>query len=730
MKSIKVKKWITGAGLCVCGILINIAGTKLASALNLPLYLDSIGTVLVASLGGYLPGIIVGFMNNTINSLTKYTSAYYGSISMLIAVAAAWFARKEYYKKPKLMPLTIVVLALIGGGLGSVFTWFLFGAGFGNTVSSPLAQTFYDGGLSIPFLAQLSADLVLDLADKGFSVALVVLILRLLPRKAFEATDFYRWREDNQAKTAVRTVSLGTKIIALIAAAVLFVSAAVTVITVQQFNDASIENQYAIGESIVKVAAKLVDGNRVDEFIAKGEEAEDYLETKRELTAIMNSAPDITFVYVYRIEQDGCHVVFDLDTEELPGAAPGEIIDFDDAFSEYLPDLLAGNEIEPVISDETYGSLMTFYYPVRDDAGVCQCYAAVDISMPQILRKEQVFMARTISLFLHFFILLLSASVFLSKHYIINPINKITHAAISFDYNTPEARESSMAYLKSLNIHTGDEIEKMYQSYLTTTEDILRFIREDQAKSGKISKLQNGLILTLADVVESRDKCTGDHVRKTAAYANIIMQQLIRDGVYTDRLTDEFVADVVASAPLHDVGKVHISDAVLNSPGRLTDEEYRIMKEHTTIGAEIIRNAIETVSDHDADYLKEAQNLANYHHERWDGKGYPSGLAGEQIPLSARIMAVADVFDALYSKRSYKEGFSFEKSMGIIQEGAGTQFDPRIVEAFVRTKDEVLRVANHYRTTETGDKRTKAGEINVQKRASRLAEASGFYPVG
>ena len=212
----------------------------------------------------------------------------------------------------------------------------------------------------------------------------------------------------------MRTVSLGTKIIALIAAAVLFVSAAVTVITVQQFNDASIENQYAIGESIVKVAAKLVDGNRVDEFIAKGEEAEDYLETKRELTAIMNSAPDITFVYVYRIEQDGCHVVFDLDTEELPGAAPGEIIDFDDAFSEYLPDLLAGNEIEPVISDETYGWLMTFYYPVRDDAGVCQCYAAVDISMPQILRKEQVFMARTISLFLNFFILLLSASVFLS----------------------------------------------------------------------------------------------------------------------------------------------------------------------------------------------------------------------------------------------------------------------------------------------------------------------------
>jgi HD-GYP domain-containing protein (c-di-GMP phosphodiesterase class II) len=139
------------------------------------------------------------------------------------------------------------------------------------------------------------------------------------------------------------------------------------------------------------------------------------------------------------------------------------------------------------------------------------------------------------------------------------------------------------------------------------------------------------------------------------------------------------------------VGKILVSDVILNKPGRLTDEEFEIMKTHTTAGERVISSAMALVSD--SGYLKEAKNLATYHHERWDGTGYPSGKKGEEIPLSARIMAVADVFDALVSKRSYKEPFPFEKAMDIIKEGAGTQFDPEIAEIFIESAEEARAIS-------------------------------------
>ena len=215
-------------------------------------------------------------------------------------------------------------------------------------------------------------------------------------------------------------------------------------------------------------------------------------------------------------------------------------------------------------------------------------------------------------------------------------------------------------------------------------------IYEKQTKS--ISHMQNGLILVLADLVESRDKCTGDHIKKTAEYARIIMEQLKKDNIYTDELTDEFIEDVVRSAPLHDIGKIQIPDAILNKTSGLTDEEFEIIKSHTIAGKNIITSAIDMVSEESSGYLNEARNLAYCHHEKWDGKGYPQKLSGEDIPLSARIMAVADVFDALVSKRSYKEPLKFDDAVDLIKKESGTHFDPKIVDAFIKATDEVKNV--------------------------------------
>ena len=173
--------------------------------------------------------------------------------------------------------------------------------------------------------------------------------------------------------------------------------------------------------------------------------------------------------------------------------------------------------------------------------------------------------------------------------------------------------------------------------------------------------MQNGLIITMADMVENRDSDTGAHIQKTAAYVRIIMDGLKRKGYYAEKLTDRYMDEVEMSAPLHDVGKINVPDAVLNKPGKLTEEEFEIMKTHTTAGKKILEKAIGSVEGEN--YLKEARNMAAYHHERWDGKGYPEGLHGQVIPLSARIMAVTDVFDALTSSRVYKPAFVWESTI-------------------------------------------------------------------
>ena len=214
-----------------------------------------------------------------------------------------------------------------------------------------------------------------------------------------------------------------------------------------------------------------------------------------------------------------------------------------------------------------------------------------------------------------------------------------------------------------------------------------------QRQNAQITRLQSGLIMVLADMVESRDKCTGNHVRNTASYVRLILEHMQKKGLYPDILTDAYIEDVVSSAPLHDVGKIQVPDALLNKPGKLTDEEFALMKQHTVAGGEIIDSAIEQVADASSGYLNEARKLTVYHHERWDGKGYPCGIKGEEIPLSARVMAVADVFDALVSRRSYKEGFPVDKALSIIREESGTHFDPEVVEAFLECESEARAIA-------------------------------------
>ena len=283
--------------------------------------------------------------------------------------------------------------------------------------------------------------------------------------------------------------------------------------------------------------------------------------------------------------------------------------------------------------------------------------------------------------------------VYLSNRFLVEPIKAMSSVTKRFDYSTPESRGSTIAKVTGLKIKTGDEIEDLHRALVRNTKDTVTYITEAERKSKTIEKLQTGMINIMADLVESRDQSTGMHIKNTASYVEIIVDKMMEEGIYADEISEKFKKDIVASAPLHDIGKIVISDVILNKPGKLTEKEFEKMKTHSTAGEQIINSVIKTVEDADSGYLIQAEDMAHYHHEKWNGQGYPEGLVGADIPLSARIMAVADVFDALVSKRSYKDGMPFDKAMDIIKAGAGSHFDPMIVKAFVDSADEVRKIA-------------------------------------
>ncbi len=212
-------------------------------------------------------------------------------------------------------------------------------------------------------------------------------------------------------------------------------------------------------------------------------------------------------------------------------------------------------------------------------------------------------------------------------------------------------------------------------------------VKENMEHNAKIMEMQYQTILGMANLIESRDGETGEHVKRTSKYVSMIAEELAKDSVYADKITDSYKENLWKAAPLHDIGKIKIPDSILQKPGKLTEEEFDKMKEHTTEGGKIIHEIIGGMKD--KDYVDMAFQVATCHHEKWNGTGYPRQLSGEEIPLCARIMAVADVFDALVSKRCYKKAMPVEAAYQIIEESSGSHFDPVIAEAFITLRPKV-----------------------------------------
>ena len=688
----------------LAGIAVNVILYYVTCRFDLPLYLDTIGTMGVVVVTGLFPGVLTAVVTNMLCSFIDGDTFYFGIVNVLIALYTSAFLWKRGLSKLRNIFIYVVTVSAISGGTSAILQLILFEMPQKEAVSTAVVTLSEISGIN-GFVVFLIVNILLNILDKGICICAVIFLMMFFPKDRIEAIragglkqrpfsssemEEMRQRSKNTKNNSGRRVSL--MMLALSLSLVIIMGC----IGVELYFKVMKEERVKAAENTARAAAAIIDPDKVDAYVSNGESEEGYRETKELLERIRESSTVVQYLYVVKVRDEGGVIVFDLDADDGAGYYPGYYMKFEKAFEPYLAAMSAGDNIEPVESDFLSGWVITATAPVRNDRGVCMCYVCADVSLNYVAGSLWIFLLKVILMLSGFFVLIVVYGLWNTAIYSVFPIDGIVMYVERFIHSGDDqgALDETVRMLRKLDIYTNDEVEMLYHSICNMALNQVEQLRRVRRLSDSALKMQDGLIITMANLVENRDSDTGAHVQKTAAYVKIIVEGLKRKGYYAEKITPKFISDVVRSAPLHDVGKINIPDGVLNKPGKLTAEEYEIIKTHTVSGRDIMEQAIDTVEGEN--YLKEARNMAAYHHERWDGKGYPEGLHGEVIPLSARIMAVADVFDALTSARVYKPAFPIEKALQMIQEEAGHQFDPKCVEVFMESVQEVRVILKKY----------------------------------
>lgn len=700
--------------LILIGITVNVILSYIMYRKGLPLLLNSVGTIAVSAITGMLfSGILTAVVTNVICSFFYTPSLYFALLNACFAIATVWYVNKYSFKKFGKTFLFVLVISAFSALVLSVIQWGLFGESFESLIAQNARSL--SAATNIPyFISFVFVNFILQILEKGFSCILVTFLTYVIPESKLAAFSDGIWKQRPLTKKEINQIknwrheikhSMRIRTTHVIVASSVMIVLVMSWTGLSLFYNASKEDSLNKACNVAKVASTFINTDMIDDYIKYGREVRGYTETEDLLYKIwLTAGGDITYLYVLKPEENGGRFIFDVNTtfpvgtdgENVEPYYPGELVPYEEAFEPYIQDLLDGKEVPVIETNDMWSWMLTVYYPVKNASGKTVCYVGADVSLEYMTAYMRRFILKVLLTMGGFFIVIIAYALWKTSVYTTYPVSSMT-ACIELFAQSGEDQEKldeNVKTIRSLDIHTEDEVEKLYRAICKMTLNQAEQMRDIRHLSDSTAKMQDGLIITMADMVESRDSDTGAHVQKTAAYVKIIVEGLKKKGYYAQKITPKFMSDVVRSAPLHDVGKINIPDGVLNKPGKLTDEEFAVMKTHTTAGKKILENAISSVQGEN--YLKEARNMAAYHHERWDGKGYPEGLHGEVIPLSARIMAVADVFDALASPRVYKPAFPLEKALAILQEGAGTQFDAKCVEVFMEALPEVKMVLKKY----------------------------------
>lgn len=264
-----------------------------------------------------------------------------------------------------------------------------------------------------------------------------------------------------------------------------------------------------------------------------------------------------------------------------------------------------------------------------------------------------------------------------------------------WNYIGRQNRESIFLYFLILVLITGYQMynpEALLSSVGFTILVVGIYVNQENPSIRALSHYHDEMVTGFATLVEKGDSCTGEHIRRTSMYVELLAEELRNRGLYKKILTKDYIKNLTKAAPLHDIGKLSIPDTILQKKDTLTEEDFELVKKHSELGGNIIKETFGKIENQT--YINTAYDMTLYHHEKWDGSGYPIGLKGDAIPLSARIMAISDVFDACSEKRSYRDAMSLEECFKIIKEGRGKDFDPELVDAFLDIDYKIIRAYN------------------------------------
>ena len=433
---------------------------------------------------------------------------YFAPVNVFIAVFTTFFARKGFFDNFLKTLALIPLMVLIAGSLSLFIENFLSTASF--------LKSFEVFNLSF------ADNLWNELFDKIFSVLLAFFLLKITPAQIKESFRLFGQQQaplSDEIKRAINKESyslssLRTKLLLMLMLSSFLASLSVAIISYLLLKDASVSDRIRAVDSIDTVILSEINLYRINEYLSMGRKSENYKAVEEKLYSIKNSNGNVKYLYVYRFDEEGCHVVFDLDTADLAGDKAGMVIDFDKSVLPYKDDLIAGKPIPPIISDDEYGYLLTLYKPLYDMWGNCQCYAAVDFSLEELAEYTRGFIIKLTVLFVGCFAVIFAIGFWFIENHITLPINTIAYCARHFSYDNAAAREKHIERIRRLKIRTGDEIENLYVALLRTTENVLRYLAHLQKAKIKVADMHAKYFAM--DEIAHKDSLTG--VKNKTAY--------------------------------------------------------------------------------------------------------------------------------------------------------------------------------------------------------------------
>ncbi len=471
--------------LCMVGVLVNAVLINMVAYFSLPLYLDNVGSVLVCVMGGSLPGMFIGFLTNICNSLSTPMSMYYGILTVWIAWTAYLFSRYGLLRSFWGYVAMAIVFAFIGGSVGAGITWFLYGGSFGDSTTSAVAVWLHAHGLSV-FAAQFWASTFIDVPDKLLTVLPIYLFTRFYPKRLYDKfpLSYLYDRSLSEAEAIhaqqpfhIRSHSLNSKIttiLVVVSASIGIVSAGVGIF---HYTNQQLEHYRTWAVDTSRLAARTLSGDKIDAFLASGGHADGYTQSRNDLRNFFDNVSGVAFVYVYQIQPDGAHVVFDFDTATVPADPIASVIPVDPSLLKYRGDLLAGREIPAVVSHDQYGWLMTAYTPVKDSEGRTTAYVGVDISLDGYVADLLIYSIQTAAMIFGLIIIFAAFSIWFVQRKLVDPIQTVLGHAQDFQRSDPEEWLDSTAWLARKELRTGDEIEELYKAVCAAEEEIINKVR-------------------------------------------------------------------------------------------------------------------------------------------------------------------------------------------------------------------------------------------------------------